>query len=468
MKYFYVSYSKAAFFFLLLLGRFFGASAQISLPDSLFESISQVDPVHARTGNNVLRVSKISGNEIGYQKLIPVKAGQGVDAEVYAYYEKKERRNWVEPISGTAGGLIVTQMQKSNSQVSQGELGQKSKPFPFVGVGIAITPSLFKNIFRSRPKAAVQFNFYNRDSSFIESVVQQITKEAKDQWQPIHLNRAAKEDGFVEIVILNKSEKTVWFDDLIITVVSNVRSTQTGPITNVGPEDVSTANEYRVYVRSFAPPGAFTNKGFDFRDDNRGFSVSESVTSRVKQNYLINPDGANAYISGGIPVSDPTIEASTGQSRTGTPRGQAQITSKNRTTNSNVVRVYTNYEGSNPFYDPFAPDIEVETRITISESYDKTRLTLALTANSKRFPSLEIFIEDLFGTRVFLAVEGAYGGPGDLITRSKNYSTITADVSINIYPSGEFRTVYRTGSISQTYSIQNWNQQFTSQNPGAF
>lgn len=466
MKTFYVIFMKIALIGLVWLSGCCQASAQIVLPDSLFESISRFDPAHARTGDNVLRVNGRSSGKIGYQKLIPVKVGQEVTTEAYAYYEKGRKKKWLKTLFEAAGGIVATQTQQLPSQTFQEGRDQRGKPFPFVGLGVAVAPGALKGIFKNVPKASVQYNFYDKDSSFVESVTQGITKEARDQWQLLHLDRKAKQDGFVEVIVVNKSQKDVWFDDLIITVSFGAEPITPGPITNSYPDDPSTTNQYRVYVRSFAPPTSFASYGFE--DDNRGFSLSEAVTSRVRQEYVIIPDGINGVIAGGVPRSDPTIKISTGESRTGVPRGEARITSMSRSGGNNIARVYTIYEGSNPFYDPFAPDIEVETRMTVSESVNKNRLTLTLTANSKRFPALEIFVEDIYGTKVFIAVEGAYGGPGDLILRSKTHSTITADVSININTSGVFQSVYRTGSISQTYSIQLWNQQYTSQNAGPF
>jgi hypothetical protein len=468
MKSFYVVFTKVT---LLCLALFIGcltATAQYALPDSLFESISHFDPDHARTGNNVLRTNGQYGVTADYRKLVPIEAGQQVSTDVYAYYEKKRSKKLLRILlGGVTGGIsggIAAQTQQSFSQFHQ-EVPNYRKSFPYIGVGIAIAPNIFKDVLTATPKAAIQYNFYDKDSSFIESATQSVTKEARNQWQLLHLNTSAKRDGFVEIIIINESKKSVWFDDLVITVLFNKQPTTNTdldtPITN-SSGDPSTTNLYKTNIRSFAPPGSFTSYGFE--DDNRGFSTSGSVTSRVKQSYTVVPDGINPALYDGAPTSDPTIK--NGQSQTGTPRGHAQIISQNRTASANIARVYTIYEGSNPFYDPFTPDIEVETRITFIENIQKNRLTLAVTANSKKFPALEIFVEDIYGTRVFLAIEGAYGGPGDLYVRDKNYSTITADVTIVINSSGVFQSVYRTGSASQIYSISDWNQQFTSQFAG--
>ena len=286
----------------------------------------------------------------------------------------------------------------------------------------------------------------------------------------IQLNRKAEKDGFVEIIIENESRKNVWFDDLLITISVGKDigpASSIGPITNY-PDPAPTPetdNLYHVYIRSFAPPGAFGNT---FEDDHRGFSLDlgYSTTSRIKQDYLIIPDGENPALSSNGPTSDPTRYG--GAELIGTPSGYANIVSHSRSGGYNRVRVDTHYEGSNPFFMNAAPNIVVETRMTITENLYKTKLVLALTLNSKKFPAVEIFIEDKNGTIVAIANEGAYGNPGSLSTRSANYSTIAADITINIAPDGTFQSVYNTGSSSQVYNLIDWNGIFLARPAGPF
>lgn len=71
------------------------------------------------------------------------------------------------------------------------------------------------------------------------------------------------------------------------------------------------------HIRAFAPPRAFKRTGF--YDDNRGFSKSINVTSRIKQNFTVDPTART--FTGGQPTSDPTIW--NGFSRTATDEGGA-------------------------------------------------------------------------------------------------------------------------------------------------
>lgn len=88
--------------------------------------------------------------------------------------------------------------------------------------------------------------------------------------------------------------------------------------------------------------------------------------------------------------------------------------------------------------------------------------------NSKRFPAWEFFIEDISGKRIFLAVEGAYGGPFDLASAPEDASVVTAQVGISISPDGTFLGVFNTTQPSITYTIANWNSRFTSRSAGPF
>lgn len=460
MEKLYTSLVKTAIAIVIALSLGIGAKAQSIATDSLFEALSQTDRVHARTGDKVLRINRKLGDRTGYQKLIPINAGQNLTTEVYAFYEKKNNKRWFSALLGTAG-VLATQEQPPYS----GDGRVSGKNFPFVSVGVSLAPSALKGIFKKTPKAFIQYNFYNEDSTFVESVNEYVSKEARDNWQLIHIEKKAAQNGFVEITIINDEKKDIWFDDLTILLSSSVIQSNLvigGPILNKpGPEN-ETYTLYEVNIRSFAPPTSFS--GFGYADDNRGFSLQDNSTSRIKMKYIITPDGLNPQLTSFPPVSDPTIRTSDGASMTGTPTGNATVTSSARLSTVNTCTVGTSYAGSNPFVTG-APNIVVGTNVTLTENFIKTKLVVTATVKSKRFPAWELFIDDLAGSRVFIAVEGAYGNPIYLVSASNDASTVTASFTININSAGVFQSVTSSG---QTYSITNWNNRFYSQSAGPF
>lgn len=465
MKHFYSLPARIGLLLVVALSVSFPSIAQISLVDSLFETVSQVDRLHARTGDKVLPVSNRldQRSPIGYQNLLPVQVGQQITAEVYAHYEKKQNKKWLKTLFGAVGGASVIHSQQVTINPSNEGYNTK-KVFPLVGVGVAVTPFGLKGVFKSIPEAFIKYNIYDKDSNFVESTTQFITKEARDQWELLRLDKKITQDGFVEVIIVNKDKRAVWFDDLTITIEFTVQQNGKDTLkTNQSTLSSNTDNLYNVYIRSFAPPGSF--EGFDYTDDGRGFSVSQNVTSRIRQQYQIIPDGVNPALATVALQSSPTHKISTNQSQTAAPTGNVQIYTKSQNSGNNNVTVTSFYEGSNPF-EPVAPDIEVSTKITFSENFQKTKLTVSVEASSKRFPALELFIGDTGGRRVFLTTEAAYGTPYDLIIRPADYYTSYSTVVINITTNGQFIDVYSPGGPE--YTIGDWNQDISDQYPGPY
>lgn len=222
---------------------------------------------------------------------------------------------------------------------------------------------------------------------------------------------------------------------------------------------------YTFHVRAFAPPGSFQNPvRTGFHDDGRGFSASTSsgTTSRIKQNFTVDPT-AQTY-SGGAPTSDPTYWNG---ANVGTASNEGGISTPEFGTNSMgsaTASLTSNFEGSNPaaIFMGMAPDIEVSSAISITENLKEGKLIVGMDLSSKQFPATEGLIQDAAGNTVFLAGAAAYGNATDLTSADKT-KVATVDLVIGINDKGVFQNVTMGGT---TYSIEDFNKLRTSTSAG--
>ena len=220
--------------------------------------------------------------------------------------------------------------------------------------------------------------------------------------------------------------------------------------------DPSGAFPYTFHIRAFAPPGAF--KGTGFHDDNRGFSTSMSATSRIKQNFTVDP--SMQTFSGGTPTSDPTVW--NGISRTATDEGGATASFSKNSFGDAMAGISANFEGSNPFFAGAAPDIEVSSAISITESLKTNQVFIALDISSKQFPATEGLIQDNAGNTIILSAAAAYGNAGDLVNADNNQAA-TVDLIIGINDKGIFQNVTMGG---KKYTLEEFNKLGTNKPAG--
>jgi hypothetical protein len=228
------------------------------------------------------------------------------------------------------------------------------------------------------------------------------------------------------------------------------------PILFIDPDG---AFPYTFHIRAFAPPGAF--KGTGFHDDKRGFSTSMSATSRIKQNFTVDP--TKQTFSGGTPTSDPTIW--NGFSRTATDKGGISTPEFGKNSlGSATASLTSNFEGSNPFMFGTAPDIEVSSAISITENLKTNQLFVALDLSSKQFPATEGLVQDNAGNTLLLAGAAAFGGASNLVRGDKK-QVATVDLIIGINDKGVFQNVTIGG---KTFTIEEFNKIGTSKPAGPF
>ena len=220
--------------------------------------------------------------------------------------------------------------------------------------------------------------------------------------------------------------------------------------------DPDGAFPYTFHIRAFAPPGAF--KGTGFHDDNRGFSTSMSATSRIKQNFTIDP--TKQTFTGGAPTNDPTIW--NGASLTASDKGGASASFGKNSFGSATAGISANFEGSNPFFAGAAPDIEVSSAISITENLKTNQVFVALDISSKQFPATEGLMQDNAGNTLLLAGAAAYGSAGNLVNADKKKAA-TVDLIIGINNKGVFQNVTMGG---KTYTLEEFNKLGTAKPAG--
>jgi len=207
---------------------------------------------------------------------------------------------------------------------------------------------------------------------------------------------------------------------------------------------------YTFHIRSFAPTGSF--KGSGFHDDGRGYSTSKDVTSRIKQQFTVDPTAKT--FSGGEPTSDPTYWNGFNHG-TATNTGGASEFGKN-SFGSSTASVGANFEGSNPspMFMGMAPANEVSSAISITENLKTNQVFVAINLSSKQFPATEGLIQDNAGNTIFLAGAAAYGTAADL-TRGDKKPIASVDLIIGINDKGVFQNVTMG---DKTYSIEDFNK----------
>lgn len=174
----------------------------------------------------------------------------------------------------------------------------------------------------------------------------------------------------------------------------------------VNIEAIAANSLVNIHMRSFAP---FKDFGGGFEGDDRDFSTSDSVSSRIhtkvafdyKSNKVISIDSN----------SSGTTHLPTGTSATAKPVA---------TINSDCeVDICISHEGGNPVTDDlagglgsyFTPDIDLHSMINFEDSFNY--LEVSVVAVGDAFPNAEIFLEDAKGVRLMLLEFKTTGGPND-------------------------------------------------------
>ncbi|GGG19023.1 DUF6443 domain-containing protein [Pontibacter amylolyticus] len=169
-----------------------------------------LDRGRSRSGSHAALLGAGRGKPLGPGRRLTVRSGDRVKAEVYGLYEEEVKSNkglnlaaWLLG-SATAGVGTMTELGNGNG-----------KALPYIGAGIALAPVVLQKE-KGAPVAYMRYIAYGKDSSYVDSGYQLLTRLANGEWEKLELAYTAKQDGFVEVFLANESYEAAWFDDMSV------------------------------------------------------------------------------------------------------------------------------------------------------------------------------------------------------------------------------------------------------------
>jgi RHS repeat-associated protein len=163
----------------------------------------------ARTGGKSAKVNQ--GQPLGPWKTIKVRKGDKISAQAYAFYEKAgsngARVNW-----GVVLGPQDTQGATPNAEKQSNNIWNKLR------VGITLNPTQI-NTSSAAPIAYLKCLFFDTQYNPVadQTKLSQVSPAAQEGWEPVRVELIAQQEGYVQVLVANESEKPVWFDDIQIT-----------------------------------------------------------------------------------------------------------------------------------------------------------------------------------------------------------------------------------------------------------
>jgi RHS repeat-associated protein len=209
---------------------------------------------------------------------------------------------------------------------------------------------------------------------------------------------------------------------------------------------------YPVTVRAFAPPGSFSGSGFD--DDKRGFSASSNASSRLSQTTTINP--VTGEVSGGHVTSTGThfFGIPVGNAENFSSEGSVDRIGMSGSGDNHTLSVDEHLTGSDPAGLKLAPDVMLNSGISLTENDKAGYLDANITLTGKGFPASEALIGDTGGKNILLTGAATYGGLTSLIKNDPK-QVASIGVRISIDGKGNFTGVSYNG---KNYSVADWNK----------
>lgn len=211
---------------------------------------------------------------------------------------------------------------------------------------------------------------------------------------------------------------------------------------------------YTFHVRAFHPDKSF----YGFDGDNRGFSTSLNVTSRVQQTITLDTSTDRlTQSSSSSPTGD--VFGRTGQA---TPEsgfiGGDRVVNQGEAVETHSFDTYV--QGSNPLTPAFAtPNIDVDGHFNVTEDLARGRLHIDAAFKGDNFPNSEAFVTDSQGTSVFIAAGTLSGNPiTSLPGENANRPIMNATFDIHLDSAGRFTGVTAGG---RDYTVQQWNDRVT-------
>ena len=169
---------------------------------------------------------------------------------------------------------------------------------------------------------------------------------------------------------------------------------------------------YRIFFRSFHPDYSFGSALYGltkgFAGDDRPFSLSDNVTSRIVHQVVADPAvGTVSYTGRG---KSGTYSDWSHHPIWGTAKDNPNGYVGNIESTINSISFLTGYDGKNPLIWSIFPNpkINVDAKLSIAQVGDV--LTITGKVNGDDFPNTEAFIEDPSGNRLFLGQDRRAAG----------------------------------------------------------
>ena len=211
---------------------------------------------------------------------------------------------------------------------------------------------------------------------------------------------------------------------------------------------------YPISIRSFIS----SKQLWGYKGDNRWYSTSKNVTSRLEQSFIMNTD--NHTYSKLSTTSSPSTKISTNETKTALDdKGSiSNFIYTNNKDGSTTTSWTSEMQGHNPFVSSIiSPDINVTTNFKLTENKEAGTLNVNVKQTGDAFPATETFIGDSKGNQVFIGVSPAIGSPISLIGDNQR-PMMSANFTINMNSKGVFTGVtIGAGKDSKTYNLKEWN-----------
>jgi|GEM_PF-1340799 len=230
--------------------------------------------------------------------------------------------------------------------------------------------------------------------------------------------------------------------------------------------DIDGLIPYPITIRSFAP---FSEFGFGYHGDGRGYSTSSTATARVHQRINFDTDKRSLSTKA---WSSPTWRVSSSNNKsTATPsvKFDEPFTISNNG-DAKTFKFGSHVAAGNPKTpEALTPNIDVFSDFSITENKKGGTLNVSGKLTGDNFPSTEAFITDPSGQNLFIGVGqigadvGKNSGPfTELPGENKDRAITSFNFTISTDKKGNFTGV-QVGKTN--YSIQDWNKQFQNTQP---
>ena len=182
---------------------------------------------------------------------------------------------------------------------------------------------------------------------------------------------------------------------------------ENGPIENI---DLDGCERYSIHQRAFAPWVTFGHfnsipSSPYYHGDNRNFSLSDNVTSRVSSKMMFEISTGKEILSKRNSFCDWSYSYDQNNNKTGAAKAIPTFWISGPRKDGNNVRFKSYLTGGNPLVplSYYVAPIQWDSDINISNHVNEGYIDVFMTTTGRGFPAFESFIEDSKGTRVFLA-----------------------------------------------------------------